>query len=176
LRSSLIELYYSKYWGVKECKIEIINKKVYVNCITRAEIIKIIRKINPHMGEKEICKTYKKIISTSNDMKKDIESYKELKKMLPFTLGNLETEGGVYIKKAHYTRKLETEFQYNNKNYIQVAMHGTSNVPKFLTNSQFEALAMINLVKNNAKKPGTIFTCGDYKFTQVSQQLKYMPN
>jgi hypothetical protein len=128
------------------------------------------------MSEKEVCETYKKMINISKSMKIDVEKYRNFKKQLPFTLGSLKTEEGVNIKRAHYTKELEVEFKYNNQNYTRVALHGTSNIPEFLTDSQFTTSAITNLMKHNAKNSGSILTCGNYTFSPIKNLIKYVPN
>jgi hypothetical protein len=109
-------------------------------------------------------------------MNNDIEKYKELKKLEDFQLGELITEEGVNIKKAHYTKNLEIEFQLNNKNYIKAAIHATSNRPKILTDSQLSTSAMQSLMLYNAENPASIFTSGNYEFKKIGTIIKYVPS
>jgi hypothetical protein len=77
-------------------KIEIINKKVYLNCSTRIDILKKIHHLNKDLSAEEICNIYKNLIkiSCNNNIRDD-------KRMTEFVLGSLETEEGVKIKKGH---------------------------------------------------------------------------
>jgi hypothetical protein len=136
----------------------------------------MISKLNPRLSDKDIFHIYRKLTNVSEDMSRDIDKYGEFKKPVAFKLGQIETEEGVRIKRSHYTTEMKKEFQYNNEDYTRVAIHGTSNIPNSLTNSQFKSLAMSSLMKNNAKNPGSIFTCGKYKFIQVDRKLLYIPN
>lgn len=175
LKDSLTQLYSSLYFDVKNLKIEIINKKVYINCCTRNDIILKIVKINPFLKEKEILIIYKKLINLNIKYKEEIDRYREFTSPTSFVLGTLKTEEGINIKKAHYSKELKTDFDYKGKNHSKTLIHATSNVPDKLSNSQFSTIAMKNFQKEKSSNNGTIITCGNYEFKQISSALRYVP-
>jgi hypothetical protein len=142
-------LYYHLFYSVKESKIEILNKKIYINCFT---IGKLLYKSNvKNLSEQ-------KIFNFIHDLKiivDNFNSYEELnQEIIKMELSQITTQEGTTVANYHYTYK-------NFKN----TMHPTSNIVFKIQPSQKIDTAMPGAIKEGSKKPGTIITQNIAKIT-----------
>lgn len=167
LHESLSYFYNLNYETIKNKKIEIIYKKIYLNPLAKADVVKKIVKLNPNKSPEEITKIYEKLVELNHDfINKDGEFNS---KMAPFKLGFLTTEEGLKIKIPHWTN---ASFWKINGERVFSAVHATSNAPQKLSNTQLQSIAMQELLKSDSRKPCSIITNGDFVFKPIDSEQK----
>lgn len=153
IRNNLLEYFYLNYNDIKNTKIEIINKRVYLNCSTRIDILKKITHFNRNKDSVEIFNIYRRLmnINATNMAAK--------KSLTQFNMGFLTSEEGVKIKGGHWSRESVIKI---NGDKVKTITHATSSVPSKISDTQFASIVMPDLQKKGSQNPGTIFTTGRY--------------
>ena len=99
LHESLTYFYNLNYETIKNKKIEIIHKKIYLNPSTKVDIIKKIIRLNPQKSPEEITEIYANLVNLNYDfMNKNDKSNSDV---VLFKLGFLTTEEGSKVKIPH---------------------------------------------------------------------------
>lgn len=169
LKDNFLEFFYIEYNSIMDKKIELINKKVYLNCSTRVDILYKIINFNKTKSPKEICKIYRRLVETSFNAK-----WKNDKRVTEFNLGVLETEEGIKVKKQHWSHVSNEKL---NGEKIRLVTHATSLMPTILTDTQFSGIAIRNLIKSGSTDPGTILTVGNFRYKPLSAAgPRYIPS
>lgn len=135
-------LYFNSYSLIKECKIEILHGRIYLNCFT---ICKLLNKLGAHHIPNE--KIHELLTDLQSAAKKFYAYESENRLVSELRLGQQTTHEGIKIPKFHY-------IHYENNNTI----HSTSKIPIDLLPSQISSVAIEELVKPNAKNPGTVIS------------------
>ena len=139
-RKNLEILYTYEYWEIKNWKIEIFEKKIYLNCFT---INKLIRKIL------NISQSKQKTFNIIYDIKKTCLQYdafeKKENKHIEMVLGKIRHEGGIVSE--HFL------IQEN-----KTTIHATSNGAIILTKNQEKDIPISFLIKPGAREPASIIT------------------
>lgn len=147
-RTNLCNLYFNSYWSIKNCKIEILNKKIYLNCFTLGKLTKHILKNNSLITEK-------KFIEGMNMLKKQaVEFNKFEKENEQLKIIQALDENNKPLYKPHYGWYEKS-----------TTAHATSNIPTNLRLTQYKDVPLSDLIKRGAKNPGTIIT------TEVNKTL-----
>ena len=158
LKLSLENLYFKSYCNLKNCKIEILNWKIYLNCHTLAKLA-----ISLGMLDKT---SKKNVLGAIKDLKKEVAKFEKIEKkseeFQTFYLGDAYHKDGE-IYKSHYT------FFENS-----ATIHATSNVPKELLASQKVDSPLPTLTKFGSRNPGSIITT-DVKHINTYGKFKKVP-
>ena len=151
-----VEIYYvNLYYILKNCKIEFLNGKVYLNCYTIGKLItelKIIKNF-PRQDLYNLINDLKLASHNFNEYEIKNQEYIEIKRTMAFD------KDQKIIYNYHYA-------YIENKNSI----HGTSRLPLKLEPSQKIDSPIPSLIKENAKNPGSIITSNIHS---LKQDFKY---
>lgn len=152
-----LEILYSRSFNeLKNLKIEILNKKIYLNCFTIGKLIKSF----PLNSRKQ------DIYNVVNDLKLAAIDFKEYEdgnisyEKMPVTMAYLDKEKKNLIYSWHYAIS-------EGRN----TMHATSNIPVKLSINQSVEEPMPTLIKKNAVYPATIITTN---ISEIKTGPKYL--
>lgn len=158
-KTTLLFLCVDKYRAYCLSKIEVLNKKIYLNC--KSNLLPLIKLFNPKkIGE---VKTFEGIL----ELKKISENFRYYEKKnqeyvaMPLAVG-LKNNGKVLFT-PHYVH-------VSGKNVL----HATSNIPKKLDACQAWYNALPSAVKGTAVKPATIVSF-DIKTVQAGTKFIIIP-
>ena len=136
-----LEVYYSiQYNSLKESKIEVLNKEIYLNCISLGKMLNTL-KINKYCPKQKIFDFLHDLKLANTNFKKYEENNKKYVKMF---ISTDSTDKNII---PHYTYKERDN-----------TIHSTSKIPIKITNFQKVESPMPSLIKKNASNPGTIVT------------------
>ena len=142
-KKGLVVLYYQSFFLLKNCKIEVFNGKVYLNCDTVGKLARALTNLSN--GDKH------KVFNSLIDLQRaavNFENYeREFKEPAELKYSQVRDTSGYIIFKDHYAYKEGGS-----------TMHATSNMPRDLTSNQRADVAMPNLITRWAKNPCTIIT------------------
>lgn len=133
-------LYYTSYFLLKDCKIEIFNKNIYLNC---RSVGKLLKHTKCQKFETEELVNFLKALKTLCVRYYAIEINSP--KLVELPLAKIKLKEGFIINPLHYTHQEGDH-----------SLHATSNIPKLLFPSQKATIPMISLVKKGALNPGTL--------------------
>lgn len=167
LYESLTYFYDLNYKTVENQKIEIIYKKIYLNPLTKADIIGKIIRLNPQKSSEEVTEIYIKLVKLNHSFMSKDEVFKSA--AAPFKLGFLTTEEGLKIKIPHWTNSSSWKISGEK---VFSAIHVTSNMPTDLSDTQLRGVAMQELLKPASIRPGSIVTNGDFVFKPIDNRQK----
>lgn len=136
-RDSLEILYLLEFGRVKTMKIEVLNKKVYLNCYTMSKLCREIIIANPNMQKEEL------LLIVSNLRKRAIFYSKYEEKTVELLYMRSEKIFSIYHPSLH---------KYD------VLIHGTSNINFPKNSDQKIDIPMPSLIKRGAPNPGTVLT------------------
>lgn len=156
-RTSLIFLTLDSYNRIRDLQIEVLNKKVYLNCNNLTKLSKLIIKNNSLIDRQTFCRGMQKLQNASRDFSRKEEAYGRLEVELRMIYDENDRP---YSNLPHYT------VVENN-----TSLHATSNVRNlslFSSNQRIDGI-IPSLVKAGAIEPGSVITKG------VSR-IKTMPN
>ncbi len=148
-REGLIILYYQSYYLFKKCKIEILNGKIYLNCMNLA---KFFHALGPK--DKISIEMYLKTIHRLQEL--NLKFYK-------YELARREFVQ-LFLAKGSINKTPLFGFHYTHAE-LGNSIHGTTNIPSQLSSEQKISPAMPSLIKENAKKPGSVISKNVELFT-----------
>lgn len=169
-KNSLIFFLLKNYSEIESLKIEFIEKRVYLNCSNRKILYNLIYS-GPKLTEMEALRKYRELQNCAFRFQQ-IEN--NLRQRVSSLLGTLETEEGIKVPKAHWSVKEKLTVKDTNERAVAL-VHGTSNVPGRLTDSQFSTSAMKELIIPGSINPGTVITVGNWIFTPISTRMLWLP-
>lgn len=155
---------FEKYYASKllisnNMKIEVLNKKIYLNGFTLGKLVNTVHKGNTN-SLKDVNKDKNLIFNIYLNLINDLKSVNKdiIKK-------NLEFNKNIFIEKI-ITKNKEEEIIIKNyygvvdiyKNNLFKSLHSTSNIPKNLNEYQKTYSPIPSMVIKNSKNPGTIET------------------
>jgi hypothetical protein len=146
---AMIDLYVTEFWKVKHLKIEILNKKIYLNCYTPGKFAKALLSRNQIITEKNY-------IMCVNALKYETQRF-----------NNFDQEK---IRVELFRPKIRNEFICRSHyGYIEEnnSIHATSNTPNVLLENQSVDVSIASLVKPTAINPSSIIT------TNVDEFVKF---
>lgn len=151
-------LYTSLYYLLKENKLEVLNKKIYLNCFT---IGKLLKKIDcKNMSEQEVFNFLHDLRLVANNF----YNYELMNQsFVTMKLSKIETKEGVLVNAPHYAHE-----ENNN------VLHATSKMPKEVALSQKWDFPLPSLIKKNAVNPVTIIS-QDIKNIKTSDSYLIVP-
>lgn len=156
IKNGLKILYHQLFFKIREHKIEIFNKNIYINCYTIGKLI-----------TKAIKLPNQKIFNFLHDLKLasiDFNKYETKNpKIVELELSKIITQENTCLPNYHYTYK-------ENNNTI----HATSNRIFKIEDSQKIDIPIPKLIKPGAKNPGTIIT-KDAKEIIGTKKLIWIP-
>lgn len=169
LRSSLESLYFENYHILKDCKIEILNKKIYLNCFTVGKFFSKFSKCSISSA---------KLLEVSLELQmflKECEKYEsEVKGSTELELVRLVDKNGNFITSPHYSY-----FEKNN------CFHATNNLPSRINErpkillstelNQWKQAPINGMFSSESKNPGTIVSHNAWKIAG-SGKSKFIPN
>lgn len=148
--------YYNLYYSLKNCKIEILNKKIYLNCYTLGKLIRTFSE------KSQISKQQK--FNTLVDLKKIATNYKEYEDKKPNFIDLKMTrtfdENGKLIYDIHPAHLVGLR-----------SIHSTSNIDFDLTPYQSVTNPMPSLMKKESINPGSVITEKIGSFQQTSKKV-----
>ena len=151
-----LEIYYTDlYYILKDCKIEVFNRKIYLNCNTLGKLLlelncKNLTKQQIYNGIREIQAGQKNFY----DYEKNNQEYAELDKIIAKDRNN----------KIIYT----PHYAYIEKNN---SIHGTSRVPHRIQDSQQIDLPLPSLILETAQNPASIITPNVYSIQKMPNRV-----
>lgn len=162
-RSKVELMYYREYNKIKGMRIEIFEKKIYLNCSTKGKLIKMLLSQNKLISEEKFIKGMSVLHKQASEFQK-FENEDRITKLnlvvLEKTEGREKKDLTAWVKIPHYT--------YVENNAIA---HITSNTKFPLAKNQFKTIAMPSLVTKDAKNAGTIITV-DYGKIKILPKSK----
>ena len=136
-----LEIYYSiQYNSLKESKIEVLNKEIYLNCVNLGKMLNTL-KINKSCPEQ-------KIFDFLHDLKLASTNFKEYEE-------NNEKYIKMFMSKSNTDKNIIPHYTYKEKDNT---IHSTSKIPNKITEFQKIESPMPSLIKKNALNPGSIVT------------------
>ena len=148
-------LYYQQYYKFKDCKIEIYEGKILINCYTFAGFLK--KSGIDNLSKDQI---FRYCIEVKKEVLKFTKFEEENKKLVKMGLGTWDFQDGKKINKPHF-HHLE-----NDK-----VIHATSNINFQIEKSQRIDLPISELIKPGAKNPGTIISTNIFKTTSYEKSI-----
>jgi len=143
-RDGLECLYVILFHQIKFLKIEILNKKIYLNQYTISQLIKLMRTENPLILKNQLFNTLKRLqIASMHFQAYEIANKRPVK----LYLANAVDTEGVVLFTPHFVH-------FQDKNSI----HPTSFVPIKLLPSQESTIPMPSAIKPDALNPGTVIS------------------
>lgn len=140
-RTNLNTLYVNSYNKLKYCKIEVLNKKIYLNCFTVGKLCNNLLKRNSLINEENFLYGIRALKTQSKEFEKfEIEN-------IELNLISAKDKNNDLIYWPHYGWKEGT-----------TTLHGTSKLPSYLHVTQLNDVPIPDLVKFGAKNPATIIT------------------
>jgi len=158
-REGLILRYCDLYFILKNLKIEVISKKIYLNCYTLG---KLLFELKARMNEQI------KIVKLLMEWKKINERHRYYR----MSLGYSAFKKGVFITGKNNKVSIP-HFLYKEGDNI---MHATSYIPEILDESQKSDIPIPTLTKNNAENPGTILTKNSKGVILDNNKIKLVSN
>lgn len=171
LNSGLKLFYYSICIDVRDRRVEVLDKNVYLNGSTRNDIIALIKRCNPNRSLENYVNIYHDLVKANNAF--SIKNSIIRKNTSLFRLGTLITEEGVKVKVPHWTN---TSYWEVNGDSVYSAIHATSNIGTPLTLTQTKGIAMLELIKASSKASGSIMTTGTFLFEARDTDIRHIPS
>lgn len=143
LFDGLADLHFRKFLKIKFLKIEVYEGKIFLNCYTISKLIHRIqcaRQLN-HDNLHQLLMNLNKTAVIAADAKPKLGEV-EMK------LSKLKRENSCVSGIHHYT------YKYDSKHFI----HSTSNVPNKINDFQKIGPAIPNMIKENSKNPGSVWS------------------
>jgi hypothetical protein len=146
---TMIDLYVTEFWKVKHLKIEILNRKIYLNCYTPGKFARALLSRNQVITENNYIKCV-------NALKVETERFNNFdKEKIRVELFRPKIKNK-FICRSHYGY-----IEGNN------SIHATSNTPDMLLENQSIDVSIASLVKSTAIAPSSIIT------TNVDEFVKF---
>jgi hypothetical protein len=156
LKEGLIFLYYGDLLSVENFKIEVLDGKIYLNCMTVGKICRVILVENPSIPKEKFIKG---MISMGNKAK-IFDNLEKDKERVELNLIKAFDENGNMIFSPH-------PGYYENFSTI----HATSNTIFETKKCQVVDVAMPSLVLRNATSPGTVITTNVCSIQKSSRSM-----
>jgi hypothetical protein len=156
LKEGLIFLYYEDLRSVENFKIEVLDGKIYLNCMTVGKICRVILVENPSITKEKFIKG---MISMGNKAK-IFDNLEKDKERVELNLIRAFDENGNMIFSPH-------PGYYENFSTI----HATSNTIFDIKKCQVVDVAMPSLVLRNATSPGTVITTNVCSIQKSSRSM-----
>lgn len=162
-RTSLIFLTLDSYNRIRDLQIEVLNKKVYLNCNNLTKLSKLIIKNNSLIDRQTFCRGMQKLQNASRDFSRKEEAYGRLEVELRMIYDENDRP---YSKVPHYT------VVENN-----TSLHATSNVRNlnlFSSNQRIDGI-IPSLVRAGAIEPGSVITKGVSRIKTIPNKSLWVP-
>jgi len=148
-------LYYQQYYKLKDCKIEIYEGKILINCYT---FVRFLKKSGIENLSKDQILMY--CIAVQKEVIKFTKFEEENKKLVKMNLGIWNSQDGKKSNKSH--------FHYHENDIV---IHATSNINFQIEKSQRIDPPIPELIKPGAKNPGTIISTNIFKTTSYEKSI-----
>lgn len=145
-RDGLEDLYLNCYFNVKKWKIEVLNRRLYLNCFTMGKLIKSLKWADPSVSDSRLLRIINDLQIAVHDFKTRERSAEMLK---------LELTSARIGKETAYTNHF-ARLEKGKSGFLTI--HATSNKPSVLHKNQKIESAMPSLIKEKAKNPVSIVT------------------
>ena len=156
LKDGLEILYHNLYYSLKNCKIEILNKKIYLNCFTLGKLVRSML-VGHQVSEQQA-------FNTLVDLKKIAINYKEYEDKKPnfvdLKMTRVFDKNGKIIYESHPAHLVGLR-----------SIHATSNQNFNLTQDQILINPMPSLITKKAINPGSIITEKIVSFQQTPKKI-----
>jgi hypothetical protein len=152
-------LFYSLKKELDGRKIEVLNKKIYLNCITKGKLFMRARGGNKNIDNEKIFNFFVDLKRTNaNFYEYENRNREYIRAVLMSAF-----DGKTCIFGYHYGLLLNI--------LNKTAIHGTSSIPKNLYTNQRVDIPMPSLIRHGALNPGTVITPNFSKITVRNRSL-----
>lgn len=139
------------FFECENLNIEIINKKIYLNCFSLIKFARELKILKPNITKQE---TFN-IMYDIKCLSKNLEELYKNSGLIKMTMGKIRNNEELITNVPHFTYS-----HYSNYKGLEIrnSIHHTSNTNISLINSQKIDAPIPCLIKPNASKPGTLIT------------------
>jgi len=138
---------------VQNLKIETLDQKIYLNCRTIRDMASVLKKLTPNLTRLQAFDHIKTFQAYAVETRRFEMKQQEWVK---FSMGKIKTAEGFPIPLAHPTTTWQFKHKLDVCKDCTVTAHASSNINVELTQTQVSGGPIADLIKINAKNPGTI--------------------
>lgn len=154
LSQKLGYIYDDKHWNTKNLKIEIIDKKIYLNCHNSKYLISNIKRLG-NLNKADIFK----LVKSLQFQMKDFNQWEQNQRsQVDFYYSSITTKEGNKVPLTHPAQTWDCKINTHKFENDKIIVHATSNCNIKITASQLIVSPIMKLALKKATHPGTVIT------------------
>jgi hypothetical protein len=159
-RDGMEILYTHSFFLLKNCKIEVLNNVIYLNCFTQKKLLNDL--LGPQLNNQLISRA--RVLTTVKNLQIAVKEFDK------YEIKNQEYTSLNLIRATDITNKLIYSPHYAILRGDNT-LHVTSKIPKFLLPCQRVSITMPSAITQKAHNPGSIITTGVFKTENYPNKL-----